>query len=111
MMSPLTRLILALTLVATLNSPAIADVLLLRQAIQQTPENSASGLERPTSGMSMSEVTMRFGEPLERRESVGDPPITRWIYDGYTVYFEHDRAINAVVRRPAYASVETSPTH
>lgn len=107
MMSPLTRLMMAFTLTATLNLPAIADVILLGQAIQKSPENSASGLERPTSGMSMSEVTARFGQPLERRASVGAPPITRWIYDGYTVYFEHHRVINAVARRPVHASLKT----
>lgn len=107
MMSPITRFALAFTLTTAVHIPAIADVILLRQAIQETPENSASGLERPTSGMPMSEVTARFGEPLERRESIGQPPITRWLYDAFTVYFEHDRVINTVVRRPAIASLET----
>lgn len=107
MISPLLRLTMAFTLTAMVNLTAIADVILLGQAIQKSPENSASGLARPTSGMSMSEVTAQFGPPLEKRESVGDPPITRWVYGGYTVYFEHNRVINAVVRRPSYASVET----
>jgi hypothetical protein len=111
MMSPLARLILALTLVVTINLSAIADVILLRQSIQETLENSASGLERPTSGMSMSQVTMRFGEPLEQRGPIGDPPITRWLYEEYTVYFERDRVINTVVRRPTHGSVEASSTH
>ena len=108
MMPPFTRLTLAFTLTATIHLSAVADVILLRQAIEETPGNSTSGLERPTSGLSMAEVMERFGEPLERRPSVGDPPITRWIYHGYTVYFEHNRAINAVVRRPS--AIETPQT-
>jgi hypothetical protein len=28
---------------------------------------------------------------------VGDPPITRWVYDRFTVYFENDRVIHSVV--------------
>lgn len=73
MISPLARLTLAFILTATINLPAIADVILLRQAIQETPENSVAGLERPISGMPMSEVAVRFGQPLEKRKSVGTP--------------------------------------
>jgi hypothetical protein len=28
---------------------------------------------------------------------VGAPPITRWDYAGFSVFFEHDRVIDAVV--------------
>jgi hypothetical protein len=108
MIPPLTRLTLAFTLTAAISLPALAEVILLRQSIQEAPANNSSGLQRPTAGMRMSEVTLRFGEPMQRRESVGNPPITRWIYDRYTVYFEYDRVVNAVVRRPAYAAVVTA---
>lgn len=103
MVPPLARLTLAFIL-TTATFPGRADTLLLQQAIQETPKNNASGLERPATGMPMSQVARRFGEPLQQRESVGDPPITRWLYDRYTVYFEHDRVINTVVRRPAQAA-------
>jgi hypothetical protein len=53
----------------------------------------------PGNGMSMDQVTQRFGEPTERVGSIGDPPITRWVYDSYTVYFEHDLVLHSVIHR------------
>lgn len=51
----------------------------------------------PTNFMTMAAVTSRFGEPEDQAPSIGQPPITRWYYPGYTVYFEHDRVITSVV--------------
>lgn len=59
----------------------------------------ASGAERPASGQSKAEVEARFGEPLEMVAAVGDPPISSWRYPGFTVYFEGDLVLHAVVRR------------
>ena len=53
----------------------------------------------PGNGMSMDQVTQRFGEPKEKVGAVGDPPISRWVYDGYTVFFEHDLVLHAVIHR------------
>ena len=52
--------------------------------------------ERPTRGMRMSAVEARFGAPQNRHATVGEPPITRWDYTGFAVFFEHDRVIHAV---------------
>ena len=90
--------ILALALVTALSVTAHADTLLL-DAISTAPPNSSDGVPRPNSGASMADVTANFGEPAERREAIGEPPITRWVYPGYTVYFEHDRVIEVVVHR------------
>lgn len=56
----------------------------------------------PTRGMTMDKVMEAFGAPRERQDAVGEPPITRWVYDGYTVYFEHKWVIHTVdhERRP-----------
>lgn len=56
--------------------------------------------ERPTRGMRMTTVEARFGAPQNRHAAVGVPPITRWDYPGYAVFFEHDRVIHAVVTAP-----------
>lgn len=58
-----------------------------------------AGAETPVKGMSMDRVEQAFGQPLEVRGPVGDPPITRWVYEGYTVYFEHRHVIHSVVSR------------
>jgi len=72
-----------------------AEVLVI-DAVQQS-----AGVERPRAGMSMDQVRARFGEPQTVMPAVGDPPITRWVYPDFTVYFEYDKVIHAVVNRPA----------
>lgn len=52
---------------------------------------------RPRSGMSMSQVNAQYGNPSQQLPAVGDPPISRWVYDHYTVYFEHDRVVHSVL--------------
>lgn len=54
---------------------------------------------RPRSGMSMDQVSNQFGSPTQSLSAVGEPPISRWVYDHYTVYFENDRVIHTVLNR------------
>lgn len=75
-----------------------ADTLLL-DAIQTAPANTTDGLPRPSRGASMAAVETRFGAPAKTYDAVGEPPITRWTYPGYTVYFEYDRVIDVVLHR------------
>ena len=51
----------------------------------------------PGRGMSMTTVLKQFGEPNERIPAVGEPPITRWVYDNFIVYFESEYVIESVV--------------
>jgi hypothetical protein len=90
-----TLLILAL---AVASAVAAADTLVV-EAVAKGPENSAAGLVRPKSGVSMAQVEQKFGAPATQIPQVGDPPITRWVYDHFTVYFENDRVIHSVVHR------------
>jgi len=39
---------------------------------------------------------MQFGAPKTRHDAVGKPPITRWDYDGFSVYFEYQHVVHAV---------------
>jgi hypothetical protein len=59
-----------------------------------------SDLARPGRGMTMKAVESKFGAPQDRHAAVGKPPITRWDYQGFTVFFENDRVIHAVVNPP-----------
>jgi hypothetical protein len=45
----------------------------------------------------MTTVEQKFGAPVTRHPTVGAPPITRWDYAGFSVFFERDRVIHAVV--------------
>jgi len=52
----------------------------------------------PTRGMDRETVEARFGAPLQRSLPVGQPPISYWVYDDYTVYFEHNRVLHTVLK-------------
>ncbi|MEW7978495.1 MAG: hypothetical protein G8D28_06820 [gamma proteobacterium symbiont of Phacoides pectinatus] len=45
------------------------------------------------------QVRGRFGEPDQQLPWVGEPPISRWVYPDFTVYFEKEYVINSVVHR------------
>jgi hypothetical protein len=92
------HIFLALVLGALLSAPAHAEVLLL-DAIKQEPPNSSEGLPRPARGMTMDQVRTAFGEPSKTYPAVGEPPITRWDYPAYSVFFEHQYVLNTVVHR------------
>ena len=77
---------------------ASADVLLL-DSITQAPVNSEEGLSRPLRGMTMKQVKGRFGEPSLAHPQVGKPPITRWDYPDYSVFFEFQYVLTSVVHR------------
>ncbi len=51
----------------------------------------------PTRGMTMAQVASRFGAPSSKVAPIGAPPISRWEYPGFIVYFEHDHVIHSVV--------------
>ena len=61
--------------------------------------SAGSGDARPTRGMTQTSVQSRYGSPVSVRAPVGEPPITRWEYKDFVVFFEHDRVIHAVVKR------------
>ena len=86
----MTRMVLAV-LLGLAPAIAAADVLILdevRQAAQMTlPEN----------GQSKGVVESTFGAPREKHAAVGEPPITRWDYETYSVYFEHDLVLFTVL--------------
>jgi len=55
----------------------------------------------PVRGLSMAQVERRHGAPVEKLPTAGggkprQPPINRWRYNGYTVYFERERVIHSV---------------
>lgn len=50
----------------------------------------------PQLGAERSSVSRQFGEPTRRHPAVGQPPIARWDYPGFSVYFEYDHVIHSV---------------
>lgn len=47
-------------------------------------------------GMTMDQVRAERGEPNAIQGPVGDPPITRWIYDEDVLYFEYSLLLTRV---------------
>ena len=54
---------------------------------------------RQMRGMTTARVESEYGSPVAVTPAVGDPPITRWEYQNFVVYFEYDRVIHAVAKR------------
>jgi hypothetical protein len=55
-----------------------------------------SSVAKPKRGITMTQVEAKFGAPVTKHDAVGQPPITRWDYPGFSVFFEHDRVIDTV---------------
>ncbi len=72
---------------------AAAEVLVIEH------ERQSASADKPTNGMSMSEVETRYGAPVEKRAAVGEPPISQWVYPDFVVYFEYDRVLHSVSKR------------
>jgi len=70
-----------------------------------------SDVTTPARGMTMTQVASKFGEPTTKVPAVGKPPIARWEYPGFVVYFEHEHVIHSVVstEAPAPAAAESAP--
>ncbi len=81
-------------------APALAETV----AVPLGQQSQAANVDKPRSGVTKEAVTSRFGEPLQQAGPVGEPPIYTWDYDKFTVYFEGDRVIHAVVKHQAQAA-------
>ncbi len=71
---------------------AVAETLVVNDQVMVRESN----VERPKRGSTMQSVEQRFGQPVTRHATVGQPPITRWDYASFSVFFERDRVIHAV---------------
>ena len=55
-------------------------------------------LNFPRRGMSTDKVKNELGKPSEIISGVGQPPISRWVYDDRTVYFEYSTVLHVVAK-------------
>ncbi len=53
---------------------------------------------KPALGMSMDVVKAQFGSPVTQSPARGKPPITRWEYNQFVVYFESEIVIHSVTK-------------
>jgi hypothetical protein len=89
-------LVIALAMAAGMYNAgkALADTLL----VEGVSAAQATAAERPARGSSMVSVEARFGTPASRSGAVGQPPITRWDYADFVVFFEYDHVVHSVRR-------------
>ena len=92
---------------AALASPAYAET--LQTQTQSVPLSAKVQQEQnmnlPKRGMSMAQVKSEYGAPLKVLATRGgssryQPPIHRWEYPNYIVYFEYEHVIHSVLRTP-----------
>ncbi len=50
----------------------------------------------PARGVNMESVLANFGEPVQRHEAVGEPPISEWVYNSFRVYFENEIVLHSI---------------
>jgi len=86
----MTRIVLALAL-ALAAQIASADVLLIDEVRQ------SERMVLPTNGTTKAQTETKFGAPSKKLPAVGDPPITRWEYQDFNVYFEYDLVLFTVL--------------
>lgn len=86
---PMRTLLFLLALLAT--PPLLADNLEIPVGAQ-----GDSHISLPTRGESRRTVLERFGLPDVEHPAIGQPPITRWDYREFSVYFEYDHVVDAV---------------
>ena len=81
-------------------------ILLLAAAVHAEPfttdaDTLGVAANQPARGMTMNRVESTYGQPRVKHTAVGEPPITRWEYEGFVVYFEYQHVIHAVKKRNA----------
>lgn len=89
-------------------APAQAERLL----IERVQAGDAATL--PAHGQSKAQVEARFGAPQQKLDPRGGqraawPVIHRWVYPEFTVYFERERVINAVLNRASPQEIGPAP--
>ena len=100
---------LILALAAALATPlASADTLLIQRA------TVAQKQDLPRRGASMAQVEARYGAPQQKFAPVGGggprtPPITRWQYETFSVYFENSHVVGAVLAKASPLEIGPAP--
>ena len=87
------RIVSAIALLVAFGSLASAETVKVDGGMARSDDG------RPSRGMTQANVESKYGSPVSVNAPVGDPPISRWEYAGFVVFFEYDRVIHAVVKR------------
>ena len=72
----------------------------MQEAVPKATQEETFSVTLPGRGMTMEQVEARFGTAKQKSGPVGTPPITTWVYEKFTVYFEGRYVIHAVFHKP-----------
>ena len=86
-----------------LSAASYADVVTIGVGHQAATKQS---LSRPYKGMEKQQVHSRFGDPVTQTNTIGEPPISSWVFDEFTVYFEYDHVLHTVLHDPDSKPIE-----
>jgi len=87
------RIVSAIALLAAFGAMANAET------VNMDGASAGSNDGRPSRGMTQESVESKYGSPISVDAPVGEPPISRWEYADFVVFFEYDKVIHAVVKR------------
>ena len=93
MIAQIPRICIALLLVFGFN--ARADIIKLPSQPPRVVTSDAA----PSRGMTKNQVESIFGAPQAMTGPVGEPAIYRWDYADYSVFFENNYVLHAVITR------------
>ena len=91
------RSLLAVLLACAVCATAAAETVVVDGQLRLV----STAVAHPHRGQTMRQVERAFGVPEKRYPAVGRPPITRWDYHDFSVYFEFTRVVHAVMHAPA----------
>jgi len=93
----------AMTAALAMSSATQADTLEVSVS-KQAPE--LQNISRPHNGMDKADVERVFGSPFAMSGPVGEPTISSWSYDKFTVYFEGNTVLHSVLKKAAPSEAE-----
>jgi hypothetical protein len=101
---------LALMTGLLLAAGAQADTLLVQRA------QAEQGANLPARGASMAQVEAKYGAPQQKFGAIAgpgsrkrNPPITRWAYPNFNVFFEYNHVVDAVLIKAKPEEIGPAP--
>ncbi|MBT5331649.1 MAG: phosphodiesterase [Porticoccaceae bacterium] len=74
----------------------IADLIADTAIAQQMQGPELPAYEIPLRGMSKEDVSEKYGQPISTSKSTGEPGVSIWHYNQFSVYFETNRVLHSV---------------
>lgn len=94
----ISMLLLAMSFKTLADVPTETQTQIEEIIIPLSSKNIKANQNVPVRGTFMQSVKQKYGEPQKIHPTKGQPPITRWDYPTFSVYFESSSVIHTVNR-------------